>query len=550
MSSVQQSPSKSSAAAQYDAIIIGAGVTGLYQLYRLRELGLCVRVIEAADGVGGTWYWNRYPGARFDSESYSYGYSFSKELLQEWDWTEHFSPQPETLRYLNFVADKFDLRKDIQFNSRVRAATFDETANCWVIETAAGERASARFLITALGPLSAPMMPNIAGIDSFEGPSFHTFNWPADLDGFGGQDVGYAGKRVGVIGTGATGVQVIQELAKTAGHLTVFQRRPNWCTPLGNRLVDAETQAKIKANYPEIFKKCRESFAGMVHDFDPRSALDVSAEDREALFEKLYAGPGFTLWLGAFADVLTNQKANDLLSDFVSRKIRQRVKDPRVADMLVPKDHGFGTRRVPLETEYYEVYNQPNVTLVDIKATPIERITPKGVQTSDREYELDMIIYATGFDAVTGALTRIDIQGEGGRKLKDKWADGPRTYLGLQSAGFPNLFTLVGPQGNSALCNIPRCAELNVEWVTDMIRYMRTNKLVRAEPRKDAEDAWVRHVAEVAGATLLPKTDSWYTGANVPGKKRTFLIYAGGNVAYREKLAEVVTNDYEGFAFL
>ncbi|MGK2871663.1 MAG: flavin-containing monooxygenase [Alphaproteobacteria bacterium] len=532
---------------QYDAIIIGAGVTGLYQLYRLRELGLSVRIYEAASGVGGTWFWNRYPGCRFDSESASYGYSFSEELLREWNWTEKFSPQPDTLHYLNFVADKFDLRKDITFNSRVGAASFDETANEWRIETENGERARARFLITALGPLSAPIMPDIPGMDDFKGLSFHTFNWPADPDGWGGKDIGYAGKRVGIIGTGATGVQVIQEVAKTAGHLTVFQRRPNWCSPLGNSLITEEEQAQIKASYPEIFKKCKTSFAGMVHDSDPRSALDVSAEEREALFEKLYYGPGFSLWLGAFADIFTDRKANDLISEFVAKKIRQRVKDPKIAEKLIPKEHGFGTRRVPLETKYYEVYNQPNVTLVDISETPIERITPSGIKTGGQEYELDILIYATGFDAVTGALTRIDITGEDGVKLKDKWANGPRSYLGLQSAGFPNLFTLVGPQGNSALCNVPRCAELNVEWVTDFIRHMRDTQMTRAQPAKAAEDAWVDEVAEAAAATLLDKTDSWYTGSNVPGKKRTFLIWAGGNVAYREKLADVAAKDYAGF---
>ncbi len=537
----------STTAPHYDAIIIGAGVTGLYQLYRLREMGLSVRVIEAAGGVGGTWFWNRYPGCRFDSESESYAYSFSKELLQEWSWTEHYSPQPETLRYLNHVADKFDLRKDIQFNTRVRAANFDATANCWEIEAESGERARARYLITALGPLSAPMMPKIPGMETFRGTAFHTFNWPADPKGWGGADVGVKGKRVGIIGTGATGVQVIQEVAKTAGSLTVFQRRPNWCTPLGNGPISAEEQAKIKASYPEIFAKCKTSFASMVHDADPRSALEVSAEEREALFEKLYPGPGFSLWLGAFGDILTNQKANDLISDFVARKIRQRVKDSKIAEKLIPKDHGFGTRRVPLETNYYEVYNQPNVTLVDISETPIERITPNGVKTSGGEYELDILIYATGFDAVTGAITRIDITGEGGVKLKDKWANGPRSFLGLQSAGFPNLFTLVGPQGNSALCNIPRCAELNVEWVSDLIRHIRDNQLARTQPSKAAEDNWVNHVAEVADATLLAKTDSWYTGSNVPDKKRTFLIWAGGNPAYREILADVAARGYEGF---
>ena len=551
MSATPQRSEKShiAEAKYYDAIIIGAGVTGLYQLYRLREMGLSVRAFEAASDVGGTWFWNRYPGARFDSESITYGYSFSEELLQEWDWTEHFSPQPETLRYLNFVADKFDLRKDITFNSRIRAAHFDEAENVWEIETEAGERARSQFLITALGPLSAPIMPKIAGIDSFKGPSYHTFDWPADPNGYGGKDVGFAGKRVGVIGTGATGVQVIQEVAKTAGHLTVFQRTPNYCAPLGNRPLSAQEQAEAKTRYSEIFKNCGETFAGFEHRLDERSALDVSAQEREALFEKLYNEPGFGIWVGNFHDILTDPKANDFISEFIRKKIRQRVKDPKVAEKLVPKDHRFGTRRVPLETKYYEVYNQPNVTLVDVRETPIERITPKGVKTSDQEYELDMIIYATGFDAVTGSIDRIDVRGVGGKKLKEKWTDGPRNFLGLQSAGFPNLFTLVGPLGNSALCNIPRCAELNVDWVTGLIRHMREHKLKIAAATKEAEDAWTKHVQELADATLFPETDSWYVGTNVPGKKRGFLVYTGGVPAYRQELADVAAKNYEGIAF-
>ncbi len=423
---------------QYDAIVIGAGMSGMYQLHRLREIGLSVRVFEAGGGIGGTWYWNRYPGARFDSESYSYGYSFSEELLQEWDWSEHFAAQPETLRYLDFVADKLGLRTDIQFNSRVTAAAYDEAETRWEIATEDGRRARARFLITALGPLSTPTMPNLEGIDSFQGESFHTGRWPHE-------PVEFAGKRVAVIGTGATGVQVIQEVAKTAGHLTVFQRTPNYCAPLLNRPIDAETQRTIKASYPEIFERCRQSHGCFIHQADPRKALEVSAEEREAFYEKLYGEPGFGIWMGNFRDILVDQAANDTISEFMRRRIRERVKDPKVAEKLVPRDHGFGTRRVPLETDYYEVYNQVNVWLVDIRETPIERITPTGIKTSDAEYAFDMIIYATGFDAITGAFDRIDIRGVGGQTLKDKWAHGPRTYLGLQIAGFPNLLTLVGP---------------------------------------------------------------------------------------------------------
>jgi cation diffusion facilitator CzcD-associated flavoprotein CzcO len=527
---------------RYDAIIIGAGIAGMYQLYRLRELGLSVRVFEAGGGVGGTWYWNRYPGARFDSESYSYGYSFSPELLQEWQWSEHFSPQPETLRYLEFVADKFDLRRDIEFDCRIMCAAFDEGGNCWEVETENGDRARARFLITAVGPLSAPTLPRFAGLDSFEGPSYHTARWPHE-------PIDFTGKRVGVIGTGATGVQTIQEVAKTAAHLTVFQRSPNWCAPLHNGPIDEGTQARIKDSYPEIFRRCRESHGGFLHQSDPRSALEVSPEEQEAFFEKLYGEPGFGIWMGNFSDILINPEANDLMTEFMRRKIRERVKDPEIAEMLIPKNHGFGTRRVPLETHYYEVYNQDNVLLVDIREAPIERITPSGVKTPEAEYELDILIYATGFDAITGAFDRIDIRGQGGQTLKDKWADGPRTYLGLQSVGFPNLLTLVGPHNAATFCNIPRCIEQNVEWVTDLIRYLRDNDYERVVPSQAAEDDWTKHVYDIAELTLLSKTDSWFTGVNqnLPDKKRTFMAYAGGSPAYRAKCDEVAANGYEGF---
>ncbi len=525
-----------------DAIIIGAGIAGMYQLYRLRELGFSVRVFESGSDVGGTWYWNRYPGARFDSESYSYGYSFSEELLQEWEWSEHFAPQPETLRYLGFVADKFDLRGDITFDSRVATATFDEDGNFWEIQTEGGERARATFLITAVGPLSAPTLPRFEGLDSFVGESHHTARWPHE-------PVDFAGKRVGVIGTGATGVQVIQEVAKTAAHLTVFQRTPNYCAPLGNRPIDEVTQKEIKDSYPEIFKKCRESHGAFLHASDPRSALEVTPEEREAFWEELYSQPGFGIWIGNFSDILIDQRANDLVSDFMRRKIRERVDDPEVAELLVPRDHGFGTRRVPMETRYYEVYNQKNVHLVDVKEVPIERIIPKGVKTGNAEYELDILIYATGFDAITGSFDRIEFRGEGGRTLKEKWADGPRTYLGIQTVGFPNLLTLVGPHNAATFCNIPRCIEQNVEWVTDLLRYMRDKGHERIAPLKASEDEWTKHVYDIAALSLLSKTDSWFMGVNqnLPDKKRTFLAYAGGSPAYRQKCDAVAANGYEGF---
>jgi cation diffusion facilitator CzcD-associated flavoprotein CzcO len=525
---------------RFDAIIIGAGISGMYQLIRLRELGLTVQVYEAGSGVGGTWYWNRYPGARFDSESYSYGYSFSEELLDEWDWKEHFSAQPETERYLNYVADKFDLRRDIRFNTTVEAAVYDSEENCWEVRLDDGSRARAWLLITAVGVLSAQNIPNFAGIESFKGEAFHTARWPKER-------VDFTGKRVGVIGTGATAVQLITEIAKEVGHLTVFQRTPNYCAPLRNGPIDPETQAKIKASYPEIFKRTRETFAAFIHDFDPRSVFDVTAEERQARFEELWAQPGFGKWLGNFRDIMSDKKANELFAEFVRNKIRERVKDPVVAEKLVPKDHPFGTKRVPLESGYYEQFNRENVLLVDINETPIERITPKGVKASDTEYEFDIIIYATGFDAVTGTLTRMDIRGEGGLSLKDKWADGPRTYLGIQSTGFPNLFTLVGPHNGATFCNIPRCIEQNVEWVTDCVRYMREKGFTRIAATPEAERAWTDHVNELAVGTLLSEVDSWFFGANIPGKKRTVLMYFGGAPAYRKKCDDVAARDYEGF---
>jgi cation diffusion facilitator CzcD-associated flavoprotein CzcO len=527
----------------FDALVIGAGISGLYQLYRLRELGLRVRVLEAGSGVGGTWYWNRYPGARFDSESYSYGYSFSQELLEEWNWSEHFAPQPETLRYLNYVADKFDLRRDITFHSRVSAAHYREDTGQWDVTVEDGSRYRARFLITAIGPLSAPTLPRIAGVETFEGSSFHTARWPHE-------PVSFADKRVAVIGTGATGVQTIQEVAKTVGHLTVFQRTPNWCAPLHNGKIDEETQRRIKAGYPEMFARCRETFACFLHTPDPRGTFEVTLEEREAFFEKLYAERGFGIWQGNFRDILTDRAANAAVSDFVARKIRQRVTDQAVAEKLIPRNHGFGTRRVPLETKYYEAYNQPNVRLVDITETPIERITPTGIKmggikTSDAEYEFDIVIYATGFDAITGSFDRIDIRGLGGRKLKDKWANGPQTFLGVQVESFPNMFMLMGP--HTALGNIPRSIEYNVDWVTGLIRYMQEHKLSRADARPEAVTAWTDHVKALGEGLLSNEVNSWMTGinTNVEGKQtRIIARYSGSAPAYRARCDAVAANGY------
>ena len=526
-------------AATYDAIVIGAGIAGMDQLHRLRGLGLRVRVLEAGDGVGGTWYWNRYPGARFDSESWTYGYSFSEEILREWEWSEHFAPQPETLRYCNFVADKLDLRRDIELGCRVAAAVYDEAADEWAVESTDGRRMRARLLITAIGPLSAPTMPTIPGVESFRGEAHHTGRWPHE-------PVSFASKRVAVIGTGATAVQAITEIAKTVGHLTVFQRTPNWCAPLHNRPIDASTQARIKATYPETFAICRESFGCFIHQADPRNALEVSPEEREAFYEKLYREPG------KVSGYEVRYRANATITEFMRGKIRARVKDPAVAEKLIPTNHGFGTRRVPLESGYYEVYNQPNVRLVDIRETPIERITPAGIRTTAEEHAVDMIIYATGFDAITGAFDRIDIRGRGGRRLKEKWADGPRTFLGLQVEGFPNLFTLVGPHNAATFCNIPRCIEQNVEWVTALIAHMRARGHVRVEPTAEAEREWTQHVLDTGRRMLFTQVDSWMTGINSTGAgkdKRTFIVYAGGAPKYRERCDDVAARGYAGFVF-
>ena len=530
------------ATASYDAIIIGAGISGLYQLYRLRELGLRVRILEAGTGVGGTWYWNRYPGARFDSESYSYGYSFSEDVLQEWNWSEHFAPQPETLRYVNFVADKFNLKRDIDFRTRVKAAHYQDATRSWDVTAEDGRRYQARFLITAIGPLSAPTMPRIAGVETFKGEAYHTANWPH-------HQVTFAGKRVAVIGTGATGVQTIAEVAKTVGHLTVFQRTPNWCKPLNNGKIDDVTQAKIKSGYPEMFKRCRESFACFLHTPDPRSIFDVTPAERDAFLEKQYASPGFGMWQGNFRDMLTNREANAIVSDFVAAKIRERVKDPKVAEKLIPKNHGFGTRRVPMETKYFEVYNQPNVELIDIKETPIERITKTGIQTFDRAFEFDMIIYATGFDAITGSFDRIDIRGEDGQRLKDTWKDGPLTFLGITVERFPNMLMLMGP--HTALGNIPRSIEYNVEWVTRLIKHMQARNLTRAEARPESVDAWTEYVKEKGHGLLSNEVDSWMTGinSNVEGKQRRIIArYSGSAPDYRARGDQVAAAGFRELA--
>lgn len=526
----------------YEVIIIGAGVCGIYQLYRMVESGISATVLEKGADLGGTWYWNRYPGARFDSESYAYGYSFSKELLAEWNWNERFAGQPETLRYLNHVAAKFDLRRHMQFNATVESARFDDDAAMWRVMLADGRSLTARFLVTAVGLLSAPTPPRYEGMESFRGESFHTFEWPA-------KTVPLAGKRVAVIGTGATGVQVIGAIADQVADLTVFQRHPNWCAPLHNSPLSEREMAEIKTRYGEIFETCARTFAGHLHEPDPRSFYEVSPEERLATWEQLYGEPGFGIWLGNFREIFTDEAANAEMSEFMAGKIRSRVHDQGIAEKLIPRDHGFGTKRVPLETRYYEAYNRANVQLVDLLQTPIERITATGIRTTGRDYEADIIVYATGFDAVTGAYDRIDIFGTGGLRLRDKWRDGPRTFYGLMVSGFPNMFMPTGPQSGSASSNFPRGIEMGVDWVTGLISYMREHDHVSADPAPEAEAEWTGRVARSFERFLLRTTKGWFTGYNsnvdghVTGPAR-HLIFTGSAARYRQKITEIADEGY------
>jgi len=523
----------------FQAIIIGAGIGGLYQLYKLRESGFNVRIFDSGGDVGGTWYWNRYPGARFDSESYSYGYSFSKELLAEWDWKEHFASQPEILSYLRYVAQKFDLVKDIQFNSTVKAATYSEDLQGWQIELEDGRSYTGQYLITAIGLLSEPVMPKIKGVGTFNGPEFHTARWPHD-------GIDYKDKKVGIIGTGASGVQTIQELAKDVKNLTVFQRRPNWCAPLHNSRISENEMQEIRASYSDIFQRCKDTVAGFLHSVDPRSAFEVTSQERYQFWEDLYASRGFGIWQGNFKDVLTDPKANKEMSDFVANKIRDRVIDPYTAEKLIPKDHGFGTRRVPLETHYYECYNQPNVKLIDISESPIIEITHQGISTATHNYDVDIIIYATGFDAIVGSYNQIEFKGVEGKTLRDQWEEELKTFLGLQVSNFPNMFMVMGP--HALLGNNPRSIEYNVEWINDLLNYMEKNNKTRVEATEESVDSWAKYVAEMGEGLLSNDVDSWMTGVNLNLEGRNQRIvarYSGTAQSYRTRCDEVASSGYK-----
>lgn len=526
---------------EFDVIVVGAGFSGLYALHKMRdELGLKVCVLEKGDGIGGTWYWNRYPGARCDSESYYYSYSFSPELEQEWEWSERYPDHNEIRRYLNFVADRFDLRRDIHLSTPVTSASYEEKSNVWRVETEGGKILHARFLVTAVGCLSTANVPNIPGLERFGGEWYHTGAWPHE-------GVDLSGKRVGQIGTGSTGIQLAPEVAAEAAHLTVFQRTANYSIPARNAPLEDDFQKEVKENYRQIRDKAKAATNGHPFDMPQKGALDVSDAEREAIYEAAWERGGLR-FRATFKDLLSNMDANKTASDFIRRKIGEVVKDPELARRLTPSDHGFATKRPPIDTNYFETFNRDNVTLIDVKQEPIEEITPTGIRTARAHYDLDVIIFATGFDALTGPVLSLNIRGEGGRELREEWHAGPRTYLGLQTPGFPNLFMITGPGSPSVLCNMPVPIEQHVEWISECITHMRENDLSRIEAERDAADGWVAHVNEAADATLLPMaSSSWYLGANVPGKPRVFMPYAGGMARYAEICRKVTADGYKGF---
>ncbi len=548
MTDVATAPTNASGAGatvDHEVVVIGAGVAGIYEIKRLIDLGVDAVVLEAEAGLGGTWYKNRYPGARFDSESYTYGYSWSKELLEEWHWVERFSPQPETLKYLEFVADKFSLRQYIRFNTFIEGMTFDEEGLLWRLRLRDGEEVTARFVMTAMGVLSVPTYPRIEGRETFGGLSFHPHDWPAEpLD--------LTGKRVAVVGTGATAIQLIPEVAKVAAELVVYQRRANWAAPLNNSPISDAEMADIRRRYDEIFANCAKTASGFEHDADRRGFYNVSVEERRELWDRLYDGPGFGIWLQNFLEIFLDEQANAEFSEYIADRIRQRVNDSVVAEKLIPKDHGFGIQRVPLETGYFETYNRDNVTLVDASETPIERVTPTGIRTSAGEREFDVIVYATGYDAFTGAFDRLDIAGVGGQKLRDKWADGPKTFLGLMVNGFPNLIMLAGPQ--IAATNFPRAIEPAADWATDLLSHVCEKGYHRIEADAAAEQAWHEQVARSYSMVLSGRAQSWITGynSNLSGHefgKTRYNVYQGGAPRYMGRISKEAAEGYPGIHF-
>jgi cyclohexanone monooxygenase len=524
--------------AVFDAVVVGAGFAGLYMLHRLRGLGFTARVYEAGGGVGGTWYWNRYPGARCDVESMQYSFSFSEELDQQWDWSEKYAPQPEILSYANHVADRFDLRPHIRFDTRVTAATFDVTAECWRIETDRGDEVSAKFCIMAVGCLSAANRPPFPDMEAFRGPIYHTGEWPHE-------GVDFTGLRVGVIGTGSSAIQSIPIIAQQASSLTVFQRTATYSVPAWNEKLTPEYRKTIKADYPALRAKARARPTGFYFPFNMKPALEASAEERERQYEEAWERGGLP-FLGAYGDLLFEKTANDTIAEFARRKIRAIVKDPATAELLCP-DNVFGCKRLCVDTGYFETYNLPHVKLVDVSKTPIERFTAQGIAVDGVEYPFDVVICATGFAAMTGSFDRIRITGRNGLTLAEKWQAGPRAYLGVASAGFPNLFTITGPGSPSVLASMIQAIEQHVDWMADCMAHLRDIGAATVEPIQRYEDEWIEHVNEVSKVSLRSTCSSWYVGANIPGRPRVFMPYIGGFPVYVQKCNEVMSNGFEGF---
>jgi cation diffusion facilitator CzcD-associated flavoprotein CzcO len=523
----------------HEVIVVGAGFAGLYGVHRLRKDGWDVLGIESGSDVGGVWYHNRYPGARCDTLSVDYSYSFCEDLQQEWNWSERYAPQAEILTYIEHVAERFDLRRSFVFDRRVTSANRNDETGLWTIDTNTGERYCARFVLLATGPLSAPVDPGIAGMDEFTGELYRTATWPRD-------PVSFEGKRVGVIGTGSSGVQSIPVIAETAGHITVFQRTPSFAVPARNRLTTTEELDAVKREYPEYRRDLRANYAGLTMETTGKTAAECSEEERRDSLDKVFATGSLGI-VATFTDVLFNEEANEVVAEYVRDRIRERVKDPETAEKLAPKTYPIGTKRPCLDTGYFEVFNQPNAKLVDLRETPIERVTETGIQTTAGHHDLDMIVLATGFDALTGAILAIDPVNGKGDRLSDAWRDGPGTYLGLASAGFPNLFLISAAGGTSVFGNMVTVAEEAIDWVADALVWMTENKLETLEARPEAQDEWTRHVTEVGNTSLLPDTNSWYVGANIPGKPRSFSVYLGGLNVYIEKCREVAESGYEGF---
>ena len=542
MATLQASSEKSrtATAGSFDVVVVGAGFAGMYMLHRLRGLGLAVRVFEQGGDVGGTWYWNRYPGARCDVESMQYSYSFSDELQQQWDWSERYAPQPEILRYANHVADRFKLRSDIKLNIRVDATTFDEAANQWSVTLSDGNSVTAKYLVLATGCLSNARTPDFKGLADFKGKVYHTGHWPHE-------PVDFSGLRVGVIGTGSSAIQSVPVIAQQASDLTVFQRTANFSIPARNAALTAAERQRWRADYPELRRRAREEMRnGIVTEMPDRGALDDGDNERRAKYEQHWASGGLT-FMAVYNNLALDQAANDTAADFVRGKIAEIVEDPGVARLLQPNNHPIGSKRICVDTDYFATFNRPNVTLVDIRSNPIEQILPDGLRAGPKVYALDALVLATGFDAMTGSVAKIDIRGRDGQTLNRKWAEGPRTYLGLMSAGFPNLFIITGPGSPSVLSNMMVSIEQHVDWIADCIGFMSDRQIDCMEASRDAEDQWVAHVNEVAHGTLYPQANSWYMGANIPGKPQIFMPYIGGVAVYRQICNDVAAKGYEGF---